>query len=264
MDISTLTHYTKDIEKIVSILEFGFFYSYHPTRTFDQLFKDADIDAVEPDDHAMICFTELDIGSATKHRSKFGQYGIAVSMEWAKAMGAKKVEYVERNSPRYYELLQKLQSNAPAKPFGYPANEQRMPMFEKVLRQQTLGSPSMAKFFGAGPDWKKILNELLWIQTEAHKEQNEWRIRNPNPCVGIQHREPTERDKKLGRINSNPPYDRSVMIVIMSKDETLRKMSFLSIEASEIKFIIVPKGSKKLLQQIINTTLYNSIDIIEV
>jgi hypothetical protein len=265
MNNKILTHYTKDIEKLVSILNFGFYYSFHPTRTFEQLFEDAKIDALEPDDHAMVCFTELDVDNAAKHRSKFGNFGIAVSMDWAIRAGAKKVEYVKRGNPRYTELLQKIKSSVPVMPFGFPADEQKMPMFEKTLRQLLLGSPAAAKFFGAGDGYEEVLKELLWIQTEAHSEQIEWRIRNPFSSSGTQHRKPTDRDKKYGRINTNNPiYDRSQMISIMSKNEALREMFFLGVDVDEIKFLIVPTGTKELLKQKIDSVLFGQISIIEV
>lgn len=268
MHNALLTHYTKDIESLESILKYGFFYSYHPTRIFEKLFKDANIDAREPDDHAMICLTELLIDHSNEHKSKFGNYWVSVSLEWAEKIWAKKVEYVKHNDLRYNELLNRLKSSFPKMPFGYSANEQNMPMLEKHLRQELLGSPVSANFFWAKPDYKNVLNELLWIQIECHKNQIEWRIRNPNSFSGIQFRKPTEMDIKLNRVNKNPynidnkKDSIKQMVSILSKNIELRQMCFLEIPYEEIKYIIAPENDKNLVQKLIEQYNLTHVKII--
>ena len=268
MNNLVLTHYTKNINTIISIFELGFFYSYCPTRIFDHLFQDANIDAQEPDDHAMICFTELDIDTACEHRNKFGKYGVAISLEWAIKMGARKVEYIKRNSVRYNDLLQKLKSSVPTSPFGYSTGEQQLPRLEKTLRQFWLGDPLAARFVGAESDYLELLRNLLWVQIECHKDQIEWRIRNPQSVSGMQFRKPTKADIKFGRVNRNLFNLDSkedfvkLAIDIMSRDETLRQSGFLSIPPEEVRFIIVPKAERNLLQEKLSETRFKNVKII--
>jgi hypothetical protein len=75
---------------------------------------------------------------------------------------------------------------------------------------------------------------------------------------------------KLGRINrnlyniQNGEDSIKCAISMMSKDDDLKRMSFLVMVPEGIKYIIVPNGAGDKLREMISTTLFKIVKIVEV
>lgn len=252
MEKSVLIHYTSCEDSLVSILKLGFFYSHQDTITFQKLFSDAGIDVIEPDDHAMVCFT------SNPDLVKFGKYGIAVSKEWAISKGARKVEYVKIGSPRYNQLLDLLKKSKPA------STPNSAGMLERHLFQKMAAHTASRGFLGFTQEYVNLLNDLKWMQVSSHEYQNEWRVRNPCSMGGIQWINPT-----LGRINCNIPdvanRQNSIEIAIdmLSSNELLQQLGFLNIPIEAIRYLIVPNKKALSFREKIKNLPVGEVEIVE-
>lgn len=249
---SVLIHFTDREDTLISILKLGFFYSHQDTITFQKLFLDAGVDAIEPDDHAMVCFT------TNPELNRFGRYGIAVDKEWALSKGARKVEYVKIGSPRYNQLLNTLRRSKPAPPPDGAG------MLERLLFQEMAAHTASRRVLVFSKEYVDLLNDLKWVQVSSHECQNEWRIRNPFSLSGVQWRNPTS-----GRLNRNLPNvvnrqsSVNAAVRIFSADEQLRQMAFLTLPLNAVRYLIVPKGKRQSLHKKINGLPISEIEIIE-
>ncbi len=252
MESLVLTHYTSSAEAVGSILRVGFFFSFRPTKTFDQLFRAAGLDAQEPDDKGMVCFTELNVEDATMHRSEFGSFGIAVSKVWAIDQGARRVSYVEPGGPHFQALLGKLRGHAPRHAFGYPVDEQRMPMFEKSLRQLLLGRKAAATLFGADAEYRRLLDDLLWVQISSDQNQAEWRIRNPSSLGGIQ-----------DAIRAGLHSVESMISWMAAAPLEVRRHCLLLVPPEAVRFLVTPRGARSELLELLMQTRFADVRVIE-
>jgi len=97
MDI--LTHYTRDLQAIVGILNNGFAWVPNRRELMPQLVPDYDFSKREPQEFGMISFTDLTPPATQLHRKEFGYFGVVVSREWAQSEGAQRVIYLPSEGP---------------------------------------------------------------------------------------------------------------------------------------------------------------------
>lgn len=93
---SSLFHFTKSLDIVISILEYGFFprcaiedYSFILTELDKEEAKIA---------IPMVCFCDLPEGLQADHKSKYGNYGIALKKEWGISKGICPVLYISDNA----------------------------------------------------------------------------------------------------------------------------------------------------------------------
>jgi hypothetical protein len=252
MENVVLTHYTSSAEAVASILRLGFFFSFRPTGTFEQLFRAASVDALEPDDKGMACFTELSVQDTPRHRSNFGSFGIALSKFWLVGKGARQVVYIKEDSLYFQALVDRIRDHAPKEAFGYKVNDQETPMLEKLLRQRLLASKAAIRSLDMDPVYVELLDDLLWVQVTSDQSQAEWRLRNPSSFSGIQ-----------DAIKAGLQSLKSVIVTMAKAPEEFRRCCFFTFPPYALRFLIAPKGSVSMLRELIQDTPFSKTEIVE-
>jgi hypothetical protein len=247
-----LTHYTSSADAVASILRLGFFFSFRPTGTFELLYRAAGVDALEPDDKGMVCFTELSVQDAAEHRSNFGSFGIALSKYWLVGQGARQVVYIKEDSLYFQAFVDRIRDHAPREAFGYRVNDQEAPMFVKMLRQRSLASKAASSILGMDPVYLELLDDLLWVQVTSDQNQAEWRIRNPSSFGGIQ-------DAIRAGIQSLE----LVIATMANAPEEFRRCCFFTFPPYALRFLIAPIGSGAMLNELIQDTPFSKAEIVE-
>ncbi len=86
-----LSHLTKSIDNLLSILETGLIFFPNDRDVFSNLTEDK---LSEPQCQGMILFTDIPFEHSENHRDMFGDFGIVIDKSWAITNGACKVIYV--------------------------------------------------------------------------------------------------------------------------------------------------------------------------
>lgn len=103
---NTLFHFTNSIESLRSILTYTFVPRYCLER-LDLFSKKDKIDLAIP----MVCFCDIPLSQITEHISKYGNYAIGLTKEWALSKGISPIFYIPHDS-RTNVLLRQLSLNS--------------------------------------------------------------------------------------------------------------------------------------------------------
>lgn len=189
-----LTHYTKTVDAIVNILQWGFGWSQLPRGVSGLLPADLVLPAPweEPEQFGMVSFTEAKAPASSTHRRDFGGLGIVVRRAWVASLGGRPVEYVEQGSERFEELQRMADSSI---------REMRSHPTYPELGFGTLGEISAAIASGnlGGQAWARFLRTFAFIGPAKNAWQREWRIAKTVMEGGIPH----DRAERLANIS--PP-----------------------------------------------------------
>lgn len=168
-DSHQLVHYTRDAETVASILENGFLLVPNRRNLIQRLLNTTGFEKREPQQFGMVSFTELQVAEAARHRESFGEFGIAVTWDWAIREGAQRVIYLGEGSvtDTFAWLFQ----------FAKQELERKSP--EPVL-EMTLGNRAMAVMYSQL--YAHLLTLYEFMEPERNSSQVEWRIVNSLPA----------------------------------------------------------------------------------
>lgn len=165
-DIS-LVHYTNSAEAVASILDFGFLLI--PNRRYVSFLPEHSANDHEPQEFGMTCFTEIPFEVASRHRERFGSFGIAVTEDWAMRNKAQRVIYISDSGPTrdaFQRLFEFARAEIDQEISRYP---------DDGCRHVVFASKNMAAVFGCSL-YATMLELYDYMQTDAHSAQVEWRI----------------------------------------------------------------------------------------
>ncbi len=172
-DTTQLIHYTRDAATVGSILRNGFLLIPSRRELLAALVENrADWDK-EPQEWGMVSFTELPIADSTSHRQVFGDFGVAVSWDWALKHGVDRVIYIRQDGALFetwrflftsaYRDVKRREEEGPLSWGGMSSHNRAM--------AQTIGA--------AG--WATMLRFFEYMQPDRDSAQVEWRIVNKLP-----------------------------------------------------------------------------------
>jgi len=174
--VDGLTHYTSSTEAVVSILSNGFAWVNNKRDIIKTLIPIHDFSDREPQQFGMISFTDSSPPAPTRHREKFGQFGIVVSHEWALSKMAQKVFYVAREGP-ITSALQELFGT------GYRELKSQIKYPEDSAAQMAFTNKAMAQVHG-GRLWSNLLTLYEYMEPMENAWHSEWRIVHKVPFYG--------------------------------------------------------------------------------
>lgn len=169
-----LTHYTKQISVVASILTNGFGWRANPRRLADLLLPSHDYSVREPQQFGMISFTELSASEAAIHREAFGQFGISVTNDWSSRHGAQRVIYVHERGP-LTDALRALYA------MGYRDISRKIRYPEDKLWQMAFENKAVASSIAGSSLWAHLLSIWEYLEPNDCSPQREWRIVNSLP-----------------------------------------------------------------------------------
>ena len=102
---STIYHFTKNIESLISILDKGF-YPHICEEDMSIVLPNYDNMTVGI---PMVCFTDIPLVQSEKHRKEYGFYGIGLNKKWAIENGLAPISYFikDTTSWKLYNYIQK-------------------------------------------------------------------------------------------------------------------------------------------------------------
>lgn len=218
-----LVHYTNGAETVASILQYGFLLV--PNKRFlinallgEELFTDR-----EPQEFGMVSFTQLPIDLATKHREKFGSFGIVVSWEWALAQQAQRVIYVDTQGPvaQTFAWLFRVAKQELDRATG--GNVSPMTLTNKALA-----------FMQPSAVYAHLLTLYEFMEPESNSGQVEWRIVNKMP----QHHDITKPRSEL-------------IQELVAGIKMWRGLGAIAVQPDDVHAFICPREQKKNLQSLL-------------
>lgn len=173
-----MIHFTRCAAAVASILKYGFLYLHNGTVVHQQLFQSLGIPITDIE-RGMICFTDIGWQDSKDIRREFGDFGIVVDSNWAFDHGARRVAYIPDSGP-IFESLKSLIHLAIPNDRELRKNLQAhgTKRFADDLAKWLRSDPSAAQYM-MPPLYSLLLDLLQWVETSAHQEQREYRIRNP-------------------------------------------------------------------------------------
>lgn len=176
-----LVHYTKSLENVVSILKKGFLLIPNKRGLIRTLVPDGPFADTEPQEFGMVSFAEIEPGKATEHRAAFGDFGVAVTWEWAARHYAQRVIYLKQEGP-VFEAFRSLFGMAKAnldRKIRFPENG----MLTRAYTNRAMAGVQGAAF------WANLLTLYEYMEPAENSSQMEWRIVQKHPFTF------SERDK---------------------------------------------------------------------
>lgn len=236
-----LTHLTRNIENIKSILIDGFIFVPNPTKIWDELFLE--INEKIPDvPNGMISFTEIpeDISSFQNSfmQNNFGKYGITVDFNWALDNGLRKVAYIDKNSNVFDALKLLLKESFPKNNLVHDF----IPQFEiDRLHKMFINNPNNPSFTNNSPLFSLLVNLLQFVETSAHSKEIEYRIKSTkSPNFSENH-----SSKEIVNLSKNDLFENS-----------------LKLAPDNILFLICPKKEIDNFLKEIQKTQYPKIKVV--
>jgi hypothetical protein len=187
-----LTHYTRDLQKVKGILEDGFVWVKNRRDLMSKLVPGPDFSIREPQEFGMISFTDWTPPAPSRHRDRFGSFGIVVSREWARAkkplrgfhpenvepqLRAQRVIYVEEGP--CLDALRWLYTTA----FNHLDIDCKGGEFAWLSATSPAINKAMAGVEGEAL-WANLLTLYEYLEDGEDAYQSEWRIVHPIPAFG--------------------------------------------------------------------------------
>lgn len=237
-----IVHCTRSIDDLKSILLHGFVPTINPTRIIEPLFHDIGRPVPEAD-IGMICFTKLDPDAldveALQTLCQFGPFGIAVTQDWALAYGGRSVAYVKPGGSEYLALQALLKCSCP-QPIDHPNFDGRD---RRAVEEMVLSNARLPDIF-TDPMFSLLLEMLLWVETEQHRDEREFRIRAPQECSGL---------RGLSK--------REQVNLILTMSTQLNLPLTFKIQRAQVAFLFSPKSSECQLRSAINDSMFADVPI---
>lgn len=187
-----LTHYTHTLKGVTGILNNGFAWVPNRRNLMSNLVTGPDFSKREPQQFGMISFTDWTPPAPPRHREAFGNFGIVVSREWARArkplrgfhpenvepeLRAQRVIYIE-DGP-CLDSLRWLYTTA----FNHLNIDCKDDRFVWLLATSPVINKAMAGVEGEAL-WANLLTIYEYLEEGEHAYQAEWRIVHPLPSFG--------------------------------------------------------------------------------
>lgn len=237
-----IVHCTRSIDDLKSILLHGFVPTTNPTRITEPLFHDIGRSVPEAD-IGMICFTKLNPDAldvaALQTLCQFGPFGIAVTQDWALAYGGRSVAYVKPGGREYLALQDLLKCSCP-QPIDHPNFDDRD---RRMVEEMILSNARLPDLF-TNPMFSLLLEMLLWVETDQHRDEREFRIRAPQEFGGL--RRYSKRDQ-VG------------LVLAMATQQNLSYS--IKINTEQIVFLLAPKLSKQQLRSVMCGSMFADVPI---
>lgn len=162
---STLFHFTKKMDTLLSILKDGFW----PRYCVEKGWENRDIDFALP----MVCFCDIPLAQISEHTAFYGKFGIGVSAEWTrKIKNLSPVQYISLGSALYNRVNRELTKLKNGK---YDEID-----YEYLSRAKKVSG--------------KIKNEIAKDETKKYYDEREWRYIPDMPIQQLM----VPVDKKFG------------------------------------------------------------------
>lgn len=186
------THYTRSLQGVVGILNNGFAWVPNRRNLISKLVPGPDFSTREPQQFGMISFTDWTPPAPQRHREAFGDFGVVVSRQWARAnkplrgfhpenvkpeLRAQRVIYVE-DGP-CLDVLQWLYAAA----FDHLHVDLKNDKPGRLSATSPVINKAMAGVEGH-PLWANLLTLYEYLEDGEHAFQSEWRIVHPLPAFG--------------------------------------------------------------------------------
>ncbi len=175
----TLIHFTTSPEAVANVLINGFAYVALPTKVASFVLPKIPPQEREPQQFGMICFRhEMDGECSTRHREKYGGFGIAIDKDWALGAGAHPVIYIQEHgsvASAFKGLLQSAMKQLELEQEKYP---------DDAARGMGYHNRAMAAVFGAA-EWANLLDIFQYMAPAADEWEREWRIVQKLPIYSI-------------------------------------------------------------------------------
>lgn len=214
-----LVHYTRDPTTVSSILDNGFLLVPNGRGLIQKLLNTKQFAKREPQQFGMVSFTELQTAEAFHHRESFGDYGIAVSWEWALRQNAQRVIYLGDGTVM----------NAFAWLFQLAKQELQRKSPEPVA-EFTLANRAAAGLYSQM--YAHLLTLYEFMEPERNSSQVEWRI-----------------------VNSLPHYmdltDRAAMIEKLVRQAVTWKIGTIRVDPEDVTMLIAPRSKIRDLRSVI-------------
>jgi hypothetical protein len=190
--MDAFTHYTRTLEAIVGILNNGFAWVPNRRNLMSELVPGQDFSTREPQEFGMISFTDWSPPAPPRHREAFGDFGIVVSREWARArkqtrgfdpenvqeeLRAQRVIYVEEGP--VLDALRWIYTTA----HDHLSTEGLDNEFARLAATSPVMNKAMAAIEGEAL-WSSLLTLYEYLAVGENAYQSEWRIVQPLPFFG--------------------------------------------------------------------------------
>lgn len=233
---SQLIHYTKDATTVGSILRKGFLLIPNQRHLLGQLVED-DVDwGQEAQEWGMICFSELPVSATSFHRQVFGDYGIAVSWEWARKNHAEAVLYLRLEGP-LFDIWKHIFTTAYRDAKMWSEDEQHPWDGPLAIFRSTMAAQNRAI------DWAVLLKIHEYMQPHRDSAQVEWRIVNKYPF-------------------SFSAKDKAGMIEQALKLADTWQLANLRLQPDDVNYLICPLGTETELRDKLPSG-FSSCEILE-
>lgn len=221
----TLIHYTSR-DTVLKILENdAFWFIPNDRKVLDRLLPDDDLGEHEPQRFGATSFTSAPVHLGEQVRADFGEYGIAVSGEWAEANGAQPVIYVPRNGPLVADLREL---------FGAGLDGLRIEEAERAgdPRAKLMGSVPHKRIvgrMGEGALWSVLMTLFEHMEPAENAHQQEWRVVQQEPFH-------FNEDTKEGHLQE------------AARDADWPRLRQLEFRPEDVKFLVCPNGEAPQLK----------------
>lgn len=222
----TLIHYTSR-DTVLKILENDAFWFIHNDRkVLDRLLPDEDLGDHEPQRFGATSFTSAPVHLGEQVRSDFGDYGIAVSGEWAEAHGAQPVIYVALDGPLVADLRELFQAGVTG------LRRQAAEEAGEPLKAKLTGSVPHKRIvgrLGPGALWSVLMTLFEHMEPAENAHQQEWRVVQQQPFH-------FNKNSKEGHLQE------------AARDAEWPQLRQLSFRPEDIEFLVCPNGQAPQLK----------------
>lgn len=215
---SCLYHFTRSIDILISIIEKGFYPKVSEEDIAFMLPNYLEFPIGIP----MVCFTDIPLNLASKHRSKYGEFGLGLKKSWGIEMGINPVSYIIKGTEMYkaFNYLQIYAVDC-AEKLDEGQSDEKNRIYTHQMINAFMGYAGFLKEYSDGQDMEK----------KPFYDEREWRYLPPFV---------DEKNNMEGTCNRLLPED----LYMPSKKEALNdKMSelySLKFEPEDIEEIVVP------------------------
>lgn len=223
MSITTksLFHFTKNINVLKSILEYGFIPLY---SNESESLSIIEWNKEKYSHYPMVCFCDIPLKHVKEHTTTYGPYGIGLSKEWGLKNNLNPVFYIEKGKFISNELT-------------YSAMQLGKVVLEKPLIYNSF-KVDLAKIF-SGQEAVSCYLKLYQNETTNFYEEREWRFVMDPRDVEKKYRRYTSSNENIFKINQKGASEMNRSLKNNVKDIYDRRDTLLY-DITDIRYLILP------------------------